>query len=70
METVLVLHILNGLALTVIKMREMDLLCRWKEGRLPYEVLMACKKHKFIHVRKLNPNVKMGNHPGLFKKED
>ncbi len=70
METILILHIINGLAYTVIRMREIEILRRWKEGTLPYEVLLACKKHKFIHVRKLNPHVKMGRHPGFWKKDD
>jgi hypothetical protein len=70
METILVLHIINGLALTVIRMQELEVLRRWKEGSLPYEVLLECKKRKLIHVRKLNPTVKMGKHPGFWKKDN
>ena len=70
METIVVLHILNGIAYTLVRMRELEILERWKQGSLPYEVLLACKNHKLIHVRKLNPGVKMGKHPGFWKKDD
>jgi hypothetical protein len=70
MEPILVLYILNGVAWTVIRMRHIEIVRRWKEGSLPFEVLMACKKHKLIGVRKLNPNITVGKHPGLFKKDD
>lgn len=70
METVFILQIVNGLLITVIKMREIEILKRWREGNLSYEVLLACKKHKVISVKKLNPNVSIGKHPGLFKKDE
>ncbi len=70
METILVLQIVNGVVLTLLKMREIEIMQRWREGSLPYDVLLACKKHKYLHVRKLNPHVKIGKHPGFWKKDD
>lgn len=70
METILILHILNGVAITMIKMRQIELLQRWKEGTLSYEILLACKKRHILDVRKLNRSVQLGKHPGLFKKDD
>lgn len=70
METILILHIVNGIAITLIKMRQIELIRLWKEGTLSYEVLIACKKRGLLDVRKLNPAVKLGKYPTLFKKDD
>ena len=70
METILILHIVNGIAIILIKMRQIELVRRWKEGTLSYEVLLACKKRHILDVRKLNAAVKLGKHPTLFKKDD
>lgn len=70
METILTLYVLNGVALSVLRYRQLHLLHQWVKGDLPYPVLLACKTNDVLHVRKLNPRVTIGKHPGLFKKED
>lgn len=70
METILVLYILNGLTITVLRMRQIELIRRWKEGTLSYEILLACKKKRLLDVRKLNPEVKLAKEPTLFKKDE
>jgi hypothetical protein len=70
METLITLYLLNGVAITVIRYRQIQLLQQWVKGELPYNVLLACKKHKILNVRKLNPRITIGKYPGLFKKED
>jgi hypothetical protein len=70
METIVTLYILNGVALTVVRYQELKLLQKWRKGELAYAVLLACKKYNQLNVRKLNPTVKIGKHPGLFKKDD
>ena len=70
METVLILQLVNGVLITLLKMREIEMMNKWREGSLSYDVLIACKKYKYLHVRKLNPHVKMGKYPGIVKKDD
>ena len=70
METIIVLQIVQGIALTIYKLREIEILQRWKEGSLPFDLLLACKKHKLIGVYKLNPKIKIGKHPGFLKKDN
>jgi len=70
METILVLYILNGLTITVLRMRQIELIRRWKEGALSYEILLACKKRSLLDVRKLNPAVTLAKKPTLYKKEE
>ncbi len=70
MEVIVTLHIVNTVALTIVRYQELKLVQKWKRGELSYDVLLACKRQKILSVRKLNPSVKMGRHPGLFKKDD
>ncbi len=70
METIIVLQIVHGIALTIYKLREIELIQKWKEGSLPFDLLLACKKHKLIGVRRLNPKINIGKHPGFLKKDN
>lgn len=70
METVVTLYVLNGIAVTYIRYKQIQLLKKWIRGELPYPILIACKKHKVLNVRKLNPSVKIGKHPGFLKKDN
>ena len=69
METIVTLYVLNGIAITVFRYQQLKLLHKWRIGELSYDVLLACKQQKVLHVRKLNPTVKIGKYPGLFKKD-
>ena len=70
METILTLYLLNGIALTVVRYKQIQLLRKWVNGELPYDILLACKKQKFLNVRKLNPAVSLAKNPGLSKKNN
>ena len=50
--------------------REIEIIQRWKSGKLSYDQILGLQKYKAYLLRKLNRKVQIGKNPGLFKKDD
>jgi hypothetical protein len=70
---VVVLLVAEGILLYTTRqliLQEMEVIQNWKSGTLSYDEIVALKKYKSYLVRKLNRKIKIGKHPGLFKKDN
>lgn len=72
MSVILTYIIIEGVLIFLLnkkKHTELEILKKWKTGKLAYEEILALRTYKDYFLNKLDKEIKIGKNPGPCKKE-